>query len=145
MNKFKILTLSVALLGVAACSKTPADEAHKSFVAMCSEDPRSKAGFSCECQADILKAVLLEGEMTQLVQFLNTEKTDRAAAIELGKDPKFIPMFKKIGGIGLAIHDKCGGLEQAQAQAQPQQAPAAAAPAPAAKAEEAPAAEEIAQ
>jgi len=131
MNKFVILA-AVAVLGLTACDKMGGSGgAHSQFVKMCQEDPRAKQqGFNCECQADIISAVLKKEEMDKLVNFLNVEKQDANKAMELGKDPSYTPMFQKISGIGLAIHDKCGNPNAPA----PAAAPAAAAPAPAATA-----------
>lgn len=124
---------------VVACEKKPEEKAYNTFVEMCQSDPRAKEqGFDCNCQADILKAVLKDYEMTNLVTFLEIEKQDKNKAIEIGKDPKYLPMFQKIGSIGFAIHDKCGGpntkAAQPAAQAPAAQAPAAQQPAAAAPA-----------
>ncbi len=145
MNKTKILVICAALLSVVACDKISGP--HGRFIEMCKEDPRAKdQGFDCKCQADIIQAVLKDDEMNDLVHFLDVEKQDRNKAIELGKDPKYTPMFQKIAGIGLAIHDKCSKPGSAEATpapaAQPTQtpvatpAPKAAAPAPAKPAKE---------
>ena len=124
MSKIKILVVCLGLLSLAACSK--ATQAHKRFVEMCKEDPRAQEqGFDCDCQADIIAAVLKESEMDDLIHFIDVEKQDHNKALELGKDPKYTPMFQKIAGIGLAIHDKCGKRENMSAPT----APAASAPA----------------
>lgn len=142
MNKLGILTISVALLSITACDKlsfgsSSTSKDHKRFVEMCQEDPRAKTqNFDCSCQADIIQAVLKQEEMDNLIAFLDVEKQNKDKAIEMGKDPKYAPMFQKIAGIGLAIHDKCGqpGADQASTQAAPAAAPAPAAEAPAATA-----------
>lgn len=122
MKKFVILAL--ATISLAACGK---GGAHSQFVKMCNEDPRAKEqGFNCECQADIIAAVLKQDEMDKLVNFLNVEKQDQSKALELGKDPAYTPMFQKIASIGFAIHDKC-----ANPNAQPAAPAAASQPAPA--------------
>jgi hypothetical protein len=130
MNNFKIIALSLVCLSITACDKV-ASQAHSRFVEMCKEDPRAKSqGFDCDCQADIIQAVLKDNEMADLVHFLDVEKQDRNKAIELGKDPKYTPMFQKIAGIGLAIHDKCSKPGATPAVSEPATpAPAAAVPA----------------
>ena len=146
MNKF--LALALVALSITACDKVGGGKtnsaAHGKFVQMCKDDPRAKEqGFDCTCQADIISAVLKNEEMDQLVNFLDVEKKDQSKAMELGKDPKFAPMFQKIAGVGLAIHDKCGDPSKAPkpaAAAAPAVSAPAAASAPAPAASKAPAA-----
>jgi len=119
MKKFAII--AVAILSLTACNKLTGggSAAHDQFVKMCKEDPRAKSqGFDCTCQADIIDAVLKPEEMDKLVNFLNVEKSDAKKAMELGKDPQYTPMFQKISGIGLAIHDKCS-TAKAETPAEP--------------------------
>lgn len=113
----KLAIAFVAILSLSACNKSNS-AAHSQFVKMCQDDPRAKEqGFDCGCQADIIQSVLKTEEMDKLVEFLNVEKKDPTKALEMGKDPQFTPMFQKIAGIGLAIHDKCGNPTKAAAAA----------------------------